>query len=599
MPSEKEAKPRHWNHKMCFGKIMEKTNSIFEWGKRGEYSTPISFLLKSILAALMVQELHCLLSEDSEDIHYDQYERRWTRLSMKDWKKAFPMKSESTLRRVLKKMEADGAIYSESCGNGRTHAPYYTVNYDYFDEHEEDVVRGMLEAGGEVPNEKLVEFGLSHEGCGLDIVVSAPAPSKWKGNEKNVEDSRKIAISSAEEPVQEELPASDAEAEKELVSGDSDAWLPWGAKKPESRPEEEPEEEAHYHETDPAYLEIERVLGVPVHAPEGETVEERRVREAKLKEAFPAWMTTEEREEFVRTHPEAANPPKSKEEMQKRLHALFSKNFCKNGWHPAPKEEPEKEQYEVPDFMEDMMRAEGMTEGKDAAVADPEDCISEEDRKEIELEKKLDPNYGMEIEKKKPDKVVSSLLNYFEMNLRPIFNGDEREDLIIFANEYPSKLFRYAVDCAAKKGARIKPIGYIRAILSREYQSNPEKWADEPAAGKEQHGQRVLLTNEEYQKLVDYFGDKEIADRRIELLDHYKCSKGINYASDYDAVLMFAKKDQAKVEESKSKGMSENTKFLLDILNGVSNGEEETTSQNSSEEAVSPAPSETEAVPAQ
>jgi hypothetical protein len=77
--------------------------------------------------------------------------------------------------------------------------------------------------------------------------------------------------------------------------------------------------------------------------------------------------------------------------------------------------------------------------------------------------------------------------------------------------------------------------------------------------------QNVILTDEEYQKLVEKFQD-EIVDK-IERLSLYKKSKGIHYKSDYATILCWARKDADKTSakaRDKPKTFLERSRELLE-----------------------------------
>ena len=72
----------------------------------------------------------------------------------------------------------------------------------------------------------------------------------------------------------------------------------------------------------------------------------------------------------------------------------------------------------------------------------------------------------------------------------------------------------------------------------------PKKPKKKPAAKKtapqkQKYAEFVTMTEEEYNKLVEKYGE-DVAKRAIEMLDNYKGSKGKKYASDYRAILNWA-----------------------------------------------------------
>ena len=65
---------------------------------------------------------------------------------------------------------------------------------------------------------------------------------------------------------------------------------------------------------------------------------------------------------------------------------------------------------------------------------------------------------------------------------------------------------------------------------------------------KDKYGDDVLLSLEEYGKLITRLGTKERADKCIEILDNAKGAKGYTYKSDYKAILTWVIKELEKRE---------------------------------------------------
>ena len=57
-----------------------------------------------------------------------------------------------------------------------------------------------------------------------------------------------------------------------------------------------------------------------------------------------------------------------------------------------------------------------------------------------------------------------------------------------------------------------------------------------PKAKKKAYAELVHMTEDQYQKLVDQYG-QEVADEAVKMLDNYKGSKGKTYKDDYRAIL--------------------------------------------------------------
>ena len=76
-----------------------------------------------------------------------------------------------------------------------------------------------------------------------------------------------------------------------------------------------------------------------------------------------------------------------------------------------------------------------------------------------------------------------------------------------------------------------------------------EKKVKESKEKKIKYKEYVSMTESEYQKLVDQFGEQGTQDR-IENLDLYKGSKGVKYKDDYRTILAWERKNQ-KVSQKK------------------------------------------------
>lgn len=80
-----------------------------------------------------------------------------------------------------------------------------------------------------------------------------------------------------------------------------------------------------------------------------------------------------------------------------------------------------------------------------------------------------------------------------------------------------------------------------------------EKPAKEPAKpkkpGKHKYAEFVLLTEAEYQKLVEAYGE-EGAQWMVTKLDNYKAARGMTYKSDYRAILNWVTKQYEKEKMS-------------------------------------------------
>ena len=76
---------------------------------------------------------------------------------------------------------------------------------------------------------------------------------------------------------------------------------------------------------------------------------------------------------------------------------------------------------------------------------------------------------------------------------------------------------------------------------------------------KNTYAEFVKMTSDEYQKLVDVYGE-EATKQMIDILDNYKGSKGKTYKDDYRAILSWVVK---RYEEDKSKQPKQNNEIEI------------------------------------
>ena len=76
--------------------------------------------------------------------------------------------------------------------------------------------------------------------------------------------------------------------------------------------------------------------------------------------------------------------------------------------------------------------------------------------------------------------------------------------------------------------------------------------------GKHRYAENVLMTDEEYRKLADKYGDNG-AQWMITKLDNYKAARGMTYKSDYRAILNWVVKEYEKeLMQNRNHGTNEN-----------------------------------------
>ena len=99
---------------------------------------------------------------------------------------------------------------------------------------------------------------------------------------------------------------------------------------------------------------------------------------------------------------------------------------------------------------------------------------------------------------------------------------------------------------------------------NREGEVNaPAQARAKPPKKKYGQFQNVLLTEEEYEKLVDHFGSQEVAATWISRLDEYIGSKGAKYKSHYITILNWERKD-AETQHAAPTNYSQQLKFEQD-----------------------------------
>lgn len=651
--------------------IMDK-DLLYDWDDENMYNPVLSFVLGNIFLSVMVEALHKLLSVDSEDIHYDQYGRRWIRLSMSDWKSAIPSKSESSLRRAVRRLRECGAVYVEKCCNGRTHAPYYSVNYAFFAKKEAEGVKGVLAAGGRIPNSRLVELGLAHPGCGLDITVETPLEDiKVSGEKKNTtvlsaiesvppvdtsaESSSSDMKKAAGKSCFDEIPSAESsvendpamQAKKPAAEGKPQAEKWTGKKKPAKKPAARKDSKIEVVKVDfqPSliddgnedFITPENLAGEPYTEDNGLPSEDvvpqdpvdwmkadgawdflppkiapeapKEKPKPKVYSKDPEWKKMM-REKYPELYKPTHSPKEFAERMEKVREAVSYEREQKRLEEEAEAKERAKFQQSPVDAFLDSVRDYDLIcaweddlveEASDKGIIDAEldeiakACMdaSESAAEEIGAEKKTREKSAKEAVKKraskaksKPvvsenlqddwgnaeisdemkdvpewnrmsDNAIDKIMSEYERRIHALDDEEEKLEIVALANEYPPLLVLHGIAQTAKNKVRgNSAFKYVEKVVQSEYQRHPEKWAvnDKPL-----YGESVHLSDDEYAKLLDYFGDKETVNRHIKWLDHYKNAQGKEFVSDYHAILSYDdKREQSEtIKEDKKKREAE------------------------------------------
>lgn len=428
--------------------------NLVSWGKTTVYNAPLAMFVNSIIGALMLQDIHSMISSRNMRVHADQYDRFWVQVSMKEWHLLYPMKSVCSLKHTLEKMAEQGILHMERIGSKRS-APYFTIDYDMLKEHDEEMVRRMFEEGCDVPNEKLVEYGLAHEGCGANIVVS------WENKRRK----------------------SDPEKNKK---SDSETLFTFGSCDDNTADTcDKPQDEAG------------------VASEDDEKEQDDTQKNSRAEEECPGESQVEPLINFKSVHPGSL---------------MDFKNVSA---------EP------VIDF------ANTKTESVMNLVKKP---IVKDSANIVPAVPDGTPAEHEPINR--PQEVLDDVLLYYENNVHPFVSLEERDELTFFVNTNPVALVKHAIDIAAKKHIPM-PMKYIRGIINNE--SDKAKWATLSEQRKKQFAEKVWMTDEEYRKLVEFYAnDKELTDSRINELSHYKLAHAKEYASDYNAILIWEDKKKQR-----------------------------------------------------
>lgn len=436
--------------------MLENINqNLVSWGKTTVYNAPLAMFVNSIIGALMLQDIHSMISSRNMSVHADQYDRFWVQVSMKEWHLLYPMKSVSSLKHTLEKMAEQGILHMERIGSKRS-APYFTIDYDMLKEHDEEMVRRMFDEGCDVPNEKLVEYGIAHEGCGANIIVS------WEGKKGKTEPKKN---KKSDPETLFTFGSCDDSATNTCDESQNDAGIT--SKDDREKGQSDVQEISRAEEERPSESQVEPLINF-------KSVHSESLMDFKNVSAEPVI-------DFANTKTES-------------VMNLAKKPIAKDSVNIAPA---------VPD--------------------------------------------GAPVEYEpinRPQKVLNDVLLYYENNVHPFVSLEERDELTFFANTNPVALVKHAIDVAVKKHIQM-PMKYIRGIINNE--SDKAKWATLSEQGKKQFAEKVWMTDEEYQKLVEFYGnDKELTDSRINALNHYKLAHAKEYASDYNAILIWEDKKKQR-----------------------------------------------------
>lgn len=102
-------------------------------------------------------------------------------------------------------------------------------------------------------------------------------------------------------------------------------------------------------------------------------------------------------------------------------------------------------------------------------------------------------------------------------------------------------------------GAEMQETGQKGDIPEPKPEVKPKRKSKKERPPKKQYAEFVSMREEEYEKLVEQYGEQRTR-RMIEILDNYKGSKGKKYADDYRAILNWVVKRLLE-EESQNGGM--------------------------------------------
>lgn len=107
---------------------------------------------------------------------------------------------------------------------------------------------------------------------------------------------------------------------------------------------------------------------------------------------------------------------------------------------------------------------------------------------------------------------------------------------------------------------KVNKVDLVNNNKQKKIKEKREIYKEKKESVKKRYSEFVLMTEEEYQKLVEQFGEAETL-KWIERLDDYKASTGKKYVSDYRTILVWTKRDQERKgvtpKQEKSQGHDE------------------------------------------
>jgi len=112
-----------------------------------------------------------------------------------------------------------------------------------------------------------------------------------------------------------------------------------------------------------------------------------------------------------------------------------------------------------------------------------------------------------------------------------------------------------------------KDSGRNSDIPKQKTKTKKEKREEAPKIPKKEYAENVLMTEEEYKKLVDYFnGREDIVQWCITTLNDYKGASGKKYTSDYYAIRKWVISEYEKKREEKLAKMPKGDDLLFENL---------------------------------
>lgn len=151
------------------------------------------------------------------------------------------------------------------------------------------------------------------------------------------------------------------------------------------------------------------------------------------------------------------------------------------------------------------------------------------------------------------------LLSFDEERIKYVFNGETSN---VDAPSVKQMLNESLTNVKPEENSiEENSIEESRREEKEKYKKEKPKSSTKLEPKKTQYAEFVFMTEDEYQKLIDTYGEDR-TKKMIEILDNYKGSSGKKYKSDYRAILSWV---VDKVEEKQTQTKQQSSNPFLDI----------------------------------